>query len=328
MKTSISGIKPTGTPTLGNYLGATVNWVKFQETHKAYYFLADMHAITVRQEPEKFTENSYAGVAWFMAAGLTPQKATIFVQSHVHQHAELGWILNTFTQMGELERMTQFKDKSRKHKENINAGLFTYPTLMAADILLYNVNEVPVGEDQTQHLELARNIAVRFNNLYGDVFTVPKAVLPKTAARVKDLQAPSDKMSKSDGAGGCIFLSDDLKTIEKKIKRAVTDNEARVAYDWEAQPGVSNLLEIYAVLRGKDIPTAVADFEGQQYGTFKQAVADAVVDTVGPMQQRFADIMADRAGLEATLKNGAEQAQQEAAITLKKVKDAVGFLPA
>lgn len=327
-KTVLSGVQPSGRPTLGNYLGAFVNFAKIQQTHDALYCVVDMHAITVRQEPEKLRQQTFDLAAWYLASGLNPEKCTLFIQSHVPEHAMLGWILGTFTQMGELERMTQFKDKAARHKHNINAGLFTYPALMAADILLYQTDEVPVGHDQTQHLELTRNIAHRFNEIYGPVFTMPKAVIPKAAARVKDLQEPTAKMSKSVESGGTIFLDDDLKTIEKKIKRAVTDTVGAVNWDEENQPGVANLIGIYAACADKSLEAATAEFAGGQYGPLKKAVAEAVVTRLEPVKQKHAELVADEGELSRIFAAGAAKAQSRAAETLQQVMHKVGFITA
>lgn len=325
-KIAFSGVQPSGQPSLGNYLGAFKQFVGFQETHQTYYCVVDHHAITVRQDPKALTEQTYAIAAWYLASGLDPAKCTLFIQSHVSAHAELGWILSTFTQMGELERMTQFKDKASRHKHNVNGGLFTYPTLMAADILLYGTHEVPVGHDQLQHIELTRTIAERFNGVYGDVLTMPKAVIPKAAARVKDLQNPTKKMSKSDPGLGTILLLDDLQTIEKKVKKAVTDTVGKVQYDEENQPGVANLLGIYAALTNQSIEAAVQDFDPDQYGPFKQKVADAVVASVEPIQARYHELMGDKAELNSILKAGADNARTHANATLTRVYDAMGYV--
>jgi tryptophanyl-tRNA synthetase len=325
-KTILSGIQPSGQLSLGNYLGAIKHFVNYQNTHDAYYCIVDLHAITVRQEPKELRENSYALAAWYLAAGLNPEKCAIFIQSHVTEHAELGWILGTFTQMGELERMTQFKDKALRHKQNINAGLFTYPSLMAADILLYHAHEVPVGHDQKQHLELARDIAQRFNGIYGDVFTVPKPLIPKVAARLKDLQHPEKKMSKSSDGGGTIFLNDPLKTVEKKIKRAVTDNEMNIAYNEEKQAGLANLLGIYAACEDKPIEDILPEFTGKGYGDLKKAVAEKVVATLEPIQNRYNELMNDKSELDKILQQGAEKARAKASATLNDVKKEIGFV--
>lgn len=322
----ISGIQSTGKPTIGNLLGAYTPHVKLQETNDTTFFIADLHSITVRQEPANLKEQIYSIAAWYLACGIDPNKSTLFAQSHVPAHSELGWILSTFTQMGELERMTQFKDKAQRNKQNINAGLFTYPTLMAADILIHKVDEVPVGHDQIQHMELTRDIATRFNGIYGDVFKVPEIVVPKVAARVKDLQSPTAKMSKSVESGGTIFMEDDLKQVEKKVKRAVTDDLATVNYDETNQPGVSNLLGIYAACEGVSIPEAVAQFEGQQYGNFKKAVAESLIAKLDPIQQRYNELMSDKAELDKILAHGADKAAVVANATLKEVQAAMGFV--
>jgi tryptophanyl-tRNA synthetase len=322
----LSGVQPSGQPSLGNYLGAFQQFVSFQKTHDALYCIVDHHAITVRQDPATLHENTFAIAAWYIASGLDPKKCALFIQSHVPAHVELGWILNTFTQMGELERMTQFKDKAARHKQNINAGLFTYPCLMAADILLYNTQAVPVGEDQTQHLELARNIAARFNGVYGKTFALPETIIPKAAARVKDLQDPTRKMSKSEEGLGTVFLLDDMKTIEKKIKKAVTDNVGAVNLDEKNQPGVANLLGILAACEGKDVKTVTQEWQGRQYGPFKQAVAEAVVSAVEPVQKRYRELMEDKAQLAKILNTGAEKAHHTAEKNLRMVKEKIGYV--
>lgn len=333
MKRIISGIQPSGRPSLGNYLGAFKPQITMQDEADVTYFIADLHAITVRQEAAVLRANTYSMASWYLACGLDPEKATLFVQSHVNAHAQLGWVLNTFAQMGELERMTQFKDKSKRHNQNVNVGLFAYPVLQAADILLHQIDEVPVGEDQVQHIELTRDIANRFNNHFcpegsgaKPIFTLPKAVLPKAGARVKDLQEPTAKMSKSLDGKGTIFMEDDLNTIAKKIKSAVTDSDTVVAYDKENKAGVSNLLEIYVAVAGKTMDEAVAEFAGQQYGTFKATVADAVVADIEPVQARYKELMKDRAELDRILKQGADKASVEAFRTLNKVMKKVGFV--
>ena len=327
MSKILSGISASGQPSLGNYIGAFKPHMNMQQSSDVTYFIADLHAITVRQDPQIFQQNAYIIAAWYIACGLDVHKTTLFVQSHVFAHAQLAWILNCFTMMGELERMTQFKDKSARHKQNINAGLFTYPALQAADILLYHPTHVPVGEDQVQHIEITRDIASRFNNLYGEVFTLPEVMVPKVGARVKNLQEPTKKMSKSEEGKGTLFMLDAPKTMAKKIKSAVTDNEARIAYDTVNQPGVANLLEIYASLTGKSVEAAVAHFEGQQYGTFKAEIADVVVDVLEPIQNRYKELMADKAELDRLLKIGADKASCQANNTLEKVMEKVGFMP-
>ena len=326
-KTIFSGIQPSGQPGLGNLMGAITPQIAMQNEGKAIYFIADLHAITVRQEPQALQDSTYEVAAWYLAAGLDVNKATLFVQSHVRAHAELSWILSTFTPMGDLERMTQFKEKSQKHKKNINAGLFTYPVLQAADILLYNSNVVPVGEDQVEHIELARDIATRFNGIYGDILTVPEFTLPKLGARIKNLQDPTKKMSKSDDGQGVIFLLDDMALVEKKIKKAETDSLGKVNFDVAKQPGISNLLTIYAAASGVSIDEAVKQFADSQYGNFKQAVADSLVAHLEPIQQRFKELVQDKSELTKILAQGAKQASATAEETLAKVKQAVGFVP-
>lgn len=333
--TVLTGIQPTGVPQLGNLLGFFRPALSFQETHKAYYFVVDHHAITVRQEPAELRANTHEIAAWYLAAGLNPQKATLFVQSHVPAHVELGWILTTFTQMGELERMTQYKDKSVQHagrETGINVGLFGYPVLQAADILLYHATEVPVGEDQRQHVELCRDIALRFNHSYGqNVFTVPKHSLPPHGARVRDLQDPAKKMSKSRPGLGCVLLTDDAAEVEKKFKRAVTDSDSgaeAIRYAPEEKPGVANLLEIIAACRNTT-PQAVAEgLRGQQYGALKAEAAAAVNAVLQPLQAAKADWLHNRAKLEAVLHQGAARAAPVANATLAQVKDTMGYLPA
>ncbi len=325
-KRALSCIQSTGTPTLGNYLGALRNWVQMQEEMDCTYAVADLHAITVRQEPAKLRQQILETFALLLAVGLDPDKSTIFVQSQVPAHSELMWLLACHTQFGELSRMTQFKDKAAKHADNVNLGLFAYPTLMAADILLYQCDYVPVGADQKQHVELTRDIAIRFNNLFGDTFTVPEPYIMKTAARVRSLQDPTKKMSKSDqNQNAYISLKDDADTILRKFKRAVTDSEARVYYG-EGKDGINNLMEIYAAVTGKTYDQIEAEFEGKGYGDFKIAVGEAVVATLAPIQQRFKDYMSDRAQLETLMKQGAERAERVANRTLQKAKKKMGFV--
>ncbi|SCI65153.1 Tryptophan--tRNA ligase [uncultured Clostridium sp.] len=325
-KIVFSGIQPSGTLTLGNYIGAIRSWVEIQEQYNCLYCVVDEHAITVRQVASELRARTMSTLALLIACGLDPEKNIMFVQSHVSGHAELGWILNCYTYMGELQRMTQFKEKSQKHADNINAGLFDYPVLMAADILLYQADLVPVGVDQKQHLELTRDIAIRFNNLYGDVFTVPEPYIPKVGARVMSLQDPTRKMSKSDEAPTYIALLDKPEDIRRKFKRAVTDSDAEIRYDPEHKPGVSNLLDIYAAMTGAAIEKAVAEFDGQGYGVLKERVADAVIAKLEPVQQEHARLMADKAHLSAIMAQGAEQAARLAGRTLSKVKKKVGFI--
>lgn len=327
--TVLSGIQPSGRLTLGNYLGAIKNWLPLSASYDCHYMLVDLHAITVRQDPAVLRERCYEFLALYIACGLDPKDNVLFVQSHVPAHSQLGWILNCYTQFGELGRMTQFKDKSAKHADNINAGLFGYPVLMAADILLYDAAQVPVGDDQKQHLELTRDIANRFNNLYGAVFTVPEPMIPPVGARIMGLQDPTGKMSKSDDAEtNALYLLDTPDVIVRKIKRAVTDMDGVVRFDIAAKPGVSNLLSILAATTGKTVAALEAEFEGKQYGAFKGAVADAVVECLKPVQAKYAELREDRAGLQAVLKDGAARASVRANATLQRVHDVLGLIPA
>ena len=326
----LSGCQPSGQLSIGNYIGAISNWVKMQDTHDCKFMLVDLHAITVRQEPQQLATATLDGLALYLACGLSPEKSTLFVQSHVPQHAELAWILNCYTQMGELNRMTQFKDKSQRHSGNINAGLFTYPALMAADILLYKAHEVPVGDDQKQHLELARNVAERFNNLYGEVFTVPEPMIPKVGARIMSLQDPTKKMSKSDdNPNNYVGLLEDPKKIAKKIKRAVTDSDeqARIYFEPTEKAGVSNLLSILSAATGRSIDDLVPEYEDKMYGHLKKDVADAVVAMLEPIQQRYHEMRNDPAFLQQVMKQGADKAREKASTTLADVYRAVGLVP-
>jgi len=328
-KVMLSGIKPSGDLTLGSYLGAIKNWAERAEQYDCYYFMADMHAITVRQKPADLRRRTLEQLAQYIACGLDPEKNTLFIQSHVPEHAELGWVLNCYAMFGELSRMTQFKDKSAKNADNINGGLFTYPSLMAADILLYQPDYVPVGEDQKQHVELTRNIVQRFNGIYGDVFKMPEPYIPKVGARVMDLLTPTSKMSKSDEAGnGVVYLMDTPDDIVRKFKRAVTDSDTErcVRYDPEAKPGVANLMSIYASVTGKTYDEIELEFEGKGYGVFKPAVADAVVELLRPIQAEAKRILADKAYLQGVYKDGAERAGAIARRTLRKVYKKVGFV--
>jgi tryptophanyl-tRNA synthetase len=328
--TVLSGIQPTGGMTIGNYIGAINQWRTMQTDNDCYFMLVDLHAITVRQEPDVLKNRILDGVALYTACGIDPDKSSLFVQSHVREHAELAWVLNCYTQMGELNRMTQFKDKSAKHSNNINVGLYSYPVLQAADILLYQADKVPVGEDQKQHLELTRDIANRFNNLYGDVFTVPDPQIPTLGARVMSLQDPTKKMSKSDeNPNGYIMLLDEPKKIEKKLKKAVTDSDeqARIYFDTEEKPGVSNLLTMLSVATGKTIAELVPEYEDKMYGHLKKDTAAAVVAMIEPIQARFNDIRQDQTELNRIMKIGAEKASIKAEKTLKSVYDALGFIP-
>lgn len=323
-KVILSGIQPSGELTLGSYLGAIKNWVKLSDEYECYYMLADLHSITVRQNPADLRRRTLTQIAAYIACGLDPEKNIMFIQSHVPQHAELGWILGCYTQFGELSRMTQFKQKSQQHADNITAGLFTYPVLMAADILLYQADLVPVGEDQRQHVELCRDIAQRFNGVYSDTFVLPEAFIPKMGARVMSLGNPSNKMSKSD-PDGCVYLLDKPEEIQRKFKRAVTDSETAVRYDKENKPGVSNLLTIYCAATGKTMEEAEAEFASQGYGVFKPAVADAVVELLRPIREESERLMADKAYLESIYREGAQRAQRLADKTLSKVQRKVGF---
>ena len=324
-KVMLSGIQPSGDLHLGNYLGAIKNWSARAEEFDCYYFMADLHTITVRQNPSDLRRRTLEQLAQYIACGLDPVRSVIFIQSHVPQHAELAWVLGCYTQFGELSRMTQFKDKSKKHADNITAGLFTYPVLMAADILLYQADLVPVGQDQKQHVELCRDVAQRFNGVYGDTFTLPEPFIPKMGARVMSLGDPSSKMSKSD-PDGCVFLMDTPEVIQKKFKRAVTDSETQVRFDPEHKPGISNLLTIYCAATGKSPEEAEEAFQGQGYGVFKPAVGDAVVELLRPIREEAGRLMADKAYLEGIYKEGAERASHLAAKTLRKVYKKVGFV--
>jgi len=324
-KRIFSGIQPSGDLTLGSYMGAIKNWVALQDEYDCVYCIVDMHAITVRQVPADLRRRSLEQLAQYIACGLDPEKNIMFIQSHVPQHAELSWVLGCYTQFGELSRMTQFKMKSQQHADNITAGLFTYPVLMAADILLYQADLVPVGEDQKQHVELCRDIATRFNSVYSDTFTLPEPFIPKLGARIMSLAAPENKMSKSD-PDGCVFLMDKPEDIQRKFKRAVTDCETAVRYDQQNKPGVSNLLTIYCAATGKTMAEAEAEFAGQGYGIFKPAVGEAVVELVRPIQQKAAALLADKAYLESIYKAGAEKASFLAEKTLRKVYKKVGFV--
>ena len=324
-KVIFSGIQPSGNLTLGNYLGALKNWVTLQKEYNCFYCVVDMHAITVRQEPAELRKRCLDLMSIMLAAGVDPKQNTLYVQSHVSAHAELAWVLNCFTYMGELNRMTQFKDKSAKHADNINAGLFTYPVLMAADILLYQADVVPVGVDQRQHLEITRDIAARFNNIYGDVFVIPDAYIPKAGARIMSLQEPEKKMSKSDpNENAFIAILDDPDTIRRKLKRAVTDSQTEIRLS-EDKPGVSNLLSIYAAVTGQTPEQAEAYFAGKNYGTLKSEVADAVVAELEPLQKRYKEIRADKAYLNEVISEGSEKAARTAFKTLAKVQRKVGF---
>ncbi len=325
-KMIFSGVQPTGCVTLGNYIGALKNWVKLQKDYRCIYSVVDMHSITVRQNPEELRARARQFLALYMACGIDPNESIMFFQSHVSAHAELAWILGCHTYMGELSRMTQFKDKSAKHEDNINAGLFTYPVLMAADILLYQSDLVPVGVDQKQHLELARDIAIRFNHVYGDTFTVPEGYIPPVGARIMSLQEPTSKMSKSDpNPNGYIWVLDEPDVIVKKIKRAVTDSEGVIQYR-EDKHGINNLLSIYGAIIGKKPEEAALEFEGQGYGNLKLRVAEAVVEELRPVQEKYKALSEEAGYLESVYKAGAEKAGEIAEKTIRKVYDKVGFV--
>ncbi len=325
-KRMLSGIKPSGDLTLGSYLGAIKNWKDRADQFECYYFMADLHAITVRQNPADLRRRTMEQLAQYIACGLDPEKNTLFIQSHVHQHAELGWVLDCYSMFGELSRMTQFKDKSAKNADNINGGLFTYPSLMAADILLYQPDYVPVGEDQKQHVELCHTIARRFNGIYGDVFKLPEPYVPKVGARIMSLTNPTAKMSKSENEDtGRVLLMDSPDQIMRQFKRAITDSETCVRYDKEKKPGVSNLMTIYAACTGKSYEEIEREFDGQGYGVFKPAVGEAVVSMLKPIQERTRELLADKAYLQEVCRQGAERAGYVAEKTLRKVYKKVGF---
>ena len=326
-KVMLSGIQPSGELHLGNYLGAIRNWGARAEEFDCYYFMADMHTITVRQNPADLRRRTLTQLAQYIACGLDPEKNTLFVQSHVHQHAELGWVLQCYTMFGELSRMTQFKDKSAKHADNINAGLFAYPSLMAADILLDQPDYIPVGEDQKQHCELTRDVAQRFNHTYGDVFKVPEPFIPETGARVMSLNAPESKMSKSMPEG-CVFLMERPEDIQRKFKRAITDSDTEncIRFDPENKPGVANLMSIYSAVTGKSFAQIETEFARQGYGAFKPMVGDAVIETLRPIREEAQRLLKDKAYLEKVYRSGAEKASYVAEKTLRKVYKKVGFL--
>ncbi len=325
--TLFSGIQPSGILTIGNYIGALKHWIKLQDDYDCLFSLVDMHAITVRQDPQELRERCYQFLALYLACGLDPDRNVIFVQSHVPAHAELAWVLNCFTYVGELNRMTQFKDKSSRHADNINAGLYDYPVLMAADILLYGTALVPVGNDQKQHLELTRNVAQRFNATYGDIFTVPEPYIPEVGARVMSLQEPAAKMSKSDpNSKNYVALLDPPKEVERKLKRAVTDTGAEVRFDEADKPGISNLMTIYSAVTGDSFQAIEARYEGSGYGQFKKDLASAVVEWLEPLQRRYHELMDDRGELDALLRRNAAVASERARSTLDRVHEAVGFI--
>ena len=325
-KVVFSGVQPSGNLTIGNYLGAIKNFSRFSEEYKTFYCVVDLHAITVRQNPAELRKRTYETLALYMACGLDPAKNTLFVQSHVPEHAELGWILNCYTMFGELSRMTQFKDKSAKHAQNINAGLFTYPTLMAADILLYQTDLVTVGIDQKQHLELARDIGMRFNQIYSDTFAIPEGYISTNTMKIMSLAEPTSKMSKSDtNQNAVVYILDSKDDIMRKFKKAVTDSDAEVRYA-EEKPGVSNLMSIYRAFTGKTFDEIENEFSGKGYGDFKSAVGEACADGLAPVRDEFARLIADKAYLESVMKSGAEEAHYHALRTMSKVKRKIGFV--
>ena len=326
-KRMLSGIQPSGDLHLGNYLGAIKNWGARSDLYECFYFMADLHTITVRQNPADLRRRTLEQLAQYIACGLDPEKNTLFIQSHVHQHAELGWVLNCYTMFGELSRMTQFKDKASKHAENVNGGLFTYPALMAADILLYQPDLVPVGHDQKQHCELTRDVAQRFNGIYGDVFKVPEPYIPETGARIMSLNAPESKMSKSM-PDGCVFLMESPEDIQRKFKRAITDSDSEncVRFDPENKPGVANLMSIYAAVTGKSFEEIENEFAGCGYGKFKPVVGEAVVEHLRPIREEATRLMKDKAYLESVYRDGAQKASYVAEKTLRKVYKKVGFV--
>lgn len=325
----LSGCQPSGQLTIGNYMGALRQWVDMQDSHDCHFMVVDLHAITVRQDPKALQQATLDGLALYMACGLDPERSKLFLQSHVPAHAQLSWVLSCYTQMGELNRMTQFKDKSQRHESNVNVGLFTYPVLMAADILVYGANQVPVGDDQKQHLELSRDVATRFNNIYGDVLVVPEPFIPQHGSRIMSLQDPTKKMSKSDdNPNNYIGLLENPKQVAKKIKRAVTDSDeqARIYFDPQEKAGVSNLLTLLSGATGRSIDDLVPEYEGKMYGHLKGDVADAVVAFLEPLQAKYHELRDDRARLNSILRLGAEKANERAEATLKSVYEAVGFV--
>ncbi|MBR3998922.1 MAG: tryptophan--tRNA ligase [Clostridia bacterium] len=326
-KVVFSGVQPSGVLTIGNYLGAIRNFADFSDTYHCYYCVVDEHAITVRQVPADLRKRTYETLALYIACGLDPEKNTLFVQSHVSAHAELGWIIDCYTMFGELSRMTQFKDKSAKNADNVNAGLFTYPSLMVADILLYQTDMVPVGQDQKQHLELTRDVAARFNAVYGDTFVIPDPYIPKTTAKIMSLAEPTKKMSKSDeNENATVRILDPKDVIIRKFKRAVTDSGSEVRFDEAEKPGVSNLISIYGAFTGKTIEETEREFEGKGYGDFKLAVGEACADALAPVQAEFARLAADKVYLEDVMAKGAEAAARDAARTMSKVRRKLGFI--
>lgn len=327
-KVLYSGMQPTGKLTLGNYLGALKNWLKLQDEYNCIFSIVDLHSLTIRQNPAELRKNARDLLTIYLAAGINPDNSIIYYQSHVPAHAELAWILNCYTYFGELNRMTQFKEKSAKHEDNINAGLFTYPALMAADILLYQTDLVPVGDDQKQHLEITRDVATRFNNIYGDVFKVPDPYIAKVAARVMSLQEPTKKMSKSDeNPNAYVLLLDEPNVIMNKVKRAITDSEAEVRFDREEKAGVSNLMEIYSCFTGMTMEEVQNHFEGKGYGDFKREVGESIVESLRPLQDNFKELQKNKDYIDGIIKNGREKADFLAHKTLRKVKKKVGLPP-
>ncbi len=329
-KVMLSGIQPSGDLTLGSYLGALKHWPARAQEFDCYYFMADLHTITVRQTPADLRRRTLTQLAAYIACGLDPAENVLFIQSHVPAHAQLAWVLSCYTMYGELSRMTQFKDKAAKHNENINAGLFTYPALMAADILLYQADLVPVGEDQKQHVEICRDIATRFNGIYGDVFRLPEPYIPTVGARIMSLTTPTGKMSKSDqDQNGCVYLLEQPEVILRKFKKAVTDSDQErcVRYDPKEKPGVANLMQIYAAVTGKTFPEIEVEFDGAGYGAFKPAVGEAVVETLRPIQEEAARLLGEKSYLEEIYREGAMRAAEVADRTLRKVYKKIGFVP-
>ena len=324
----LSGIQPSGNLGIGHYVGAMRNWVRHQDDFQSLFMLVDLHAITVRQDPKELRDRCYDFIALYIACGIDPERSDIFIQSHLPEHSELAWILNCYTYMGELNRMTQFKDKAQQHEANINVGLFDYPVLMAADILLYGTERVPVGEDQKQHLELTRDLAQRFNNLYGEIFTVPEPYIPEVGGRIMSLQEPTKKMSKSDpNESNYIALLDPLNRARKKVRRAVTDSDMEIRFDPENKAGVSNLLSLMSAVTDKSIPELEKAYAGEGYGTLKKDLGEAVVEFLEPIQKRYHEIRDDDVEMNRLLKKGADAARERAQPVMKKVRDAIGLVP-
>jgi len=326
-KILLSGIQPSGNLAIANYIGAIKNWIKLQEEYMCIFIVVDLHCLTVRQDPKELRRRCMEFIGLYLACGINPEKNLIFLQSHVSTHAELAWILNCYTYMGELNRMTQFKDKSKRHEMNVNSGLYTYPVLMASDILLYQTDLVPVGQDQKQHLEITRDLAVRFNNIYGNVFKIPEPFIPEVGARIMSLQNPLAKMSKSDeNPGNYIAILDPPDIIRSKIKRAVTDPGREIVYDEKEKPGLSNLMTIYSCLSGKSFEKIQEDYEGKGYKEFKKDLGELVVETLEPVQKKFKALMNDRAGINDILRAGAEKARNISQRTLDKVHKKIGII--